>query len=1361
MLESWDPILSPSAAAFFRRYTGHRSQPSPPAPDSPLTGICPIYPDSSLAATDPVGRDCRIFRVSGFEFCPELKGSSFDALAFVPVLRGTVAQSGITASTFVKFVDEMARYVYEDLVRRSGDELDPRALQRYACLRTALGIYMFPALSATRILHEIDPLEYHKETLPAMAKRPSVLPGPRRKYPLGMVILANGEPYLVANIASILDALDDGNCLILIHVDHNSESLHHAVLDHLTERRNRTTHLDKGNIHMAETRYHGEWGRPVLVWMALNGFFELANMADVDHFINISPLHWPLRRPVDMARMLCAPSFHDKSFVDCRQEFEESAQRKALNLIPGSHNSSESMTSLAEDRVGLFFAPIPTMRSCKNHQWVILSRRAVEHLRTDSRAALILAFSNFVGISDESFFSDALYSSPNESQHILNQEKIVVHFPWEDSTHPIYLTLEHKHMLGDPERDDDPTFYFARKVNATDTRTGGGAALVEWIRTEHWDRAKWRNGTRKTAEAAGVDRPAVNNASVAAPAAPFNVTAVNNPPSAHPAPLADKGSKEEGVGVDSSRQAKAKTAPPKQPAEELHNHEKGAAVNQTQPSPAAVALLAEKAAKEGLKHENGGAVDQAPAAPAAASPGKAAKLDHKLDKGGAIDHQQPEKLSKADHKTEKDVSISSLTEQVAVEEGYESDKDVADNAAGLKMKRKRKLFRPPVPDQSVAAMSPTLNKLHGRLDDDEAPPLTSPISVTTATAFLDSPSDHRHDDHFGDHAKPYLKPSQRRHPVFRLGMVTVAATALLIFIYALTTANVDESIYVKSGAMDNKNWTANEKVRMKNPLEGLERAELEAALKERYFRARGFKYCLGYEKALFDSLAYVNKWGTTVADRNPVMREFVAMVDEKAMEVYSLLKKQHKDLDEADLKSFACYAAADGANEIANASDSRLLFTVDPETYMSQNVPHVIKTEDWKKPTRKFKIAFVIFIEGSTSANLKNLENQLALLDDGSAIFYVSVASGEASDRIYETIRGRITEGRLVPATGLQLSGEQDKKAETKDNKAQNGKADDDKAAQLPKKAEDANFTTPEEFDTEIGQSFSSRVYLSEKRYTAVDTYAGIIWRQLDAYFALLDMAEWNHVINLVPTDFPVMKAKEMTKLLEEPYNQGMSFMTHWHAVESTTWRVLRQHILYQNKRDHHHMEETGLMYPPFYSLRTCEHDRVLILNRDVVERLRQSPKVATALAYAEHYWKPDGLFFCTAILSEPDLVYKVVSHNKHIQKKNDENEPRPIRLPSDMNSIVISKADEETMWLPDPEAPPPFLFSDIDHPGMHLAGGGSSNTVSGVKIVRKREFFFVAGVNIEDSEAQKFVEAYSQQTRKQGFLKLLDQKKW
>ncbi|KAI8832906.1 hypothetical protein BC829DRAFT_437381 [Chytridium lagenaria] len=488
----------------------------------------------------------------------------------------------------------------------------------------------------------------------------------------------------------------------------------------------------------------------------------------------------------------------------------------------------------------------------------------------------------------------------------------------------------------------------------------------------------------------------------------------------------------------------------------------------------------------------------------------------------------------------------------------------------------------------------------------------------------------------------------------------------------------------------------------------------------RFFTANGFTYCPGLNGAQFDALAYVLEWNQTVAAKNPTVEEFVAFVDGKAKDTYHRMSTLHDSFVESDMKSFACYMAADGANELVDISDSRLLHTYNAQTYMFQNIPHVVPMDSpIPEPRRsQYKMAYLILAEGSAEV-LENIKHQLSMLDsDGESIVLIHVDS--RSKDLHEAIEKHIREGNMVQYPKSLPTPHNDVKAE--------------------------NTTRNHDIHTEKSRrddsKFSENVFLTTSRYPSILSHASQIWMLLNGYFALLDLAgEWTHVVNLTPYDVPVRNGKEIVKIMGKDEIKDTVFLRHWDVHLEVSARMLRQHVLYRGA-NHFHIDEAGVTFPPFYASRACEHSPFTVLPRSFITHLRTDDRSATVLAFFEHIWKPSNLYLCNVILSNPVFASRVVNHARRLVKVDSENHPRNVTLPRD--------EDLPSNWSLD------FDGGIIDYENeleVALRPGGT------VQRNVKREYLFAAQVNVRADEGKRFIRVLEGMERKDGFMKWLEQR--
>ncbi|KAJ3107254.1 hypothetical protein HDU96_007962 [Phlyctochytrium bullatum] len=433
----------------------------------------------------------RYFRVREFGFCAHLNNATFDSLVHVHPWNKTIAETGISPREFADFIDAVAKKIMLHYFKSYGF-LEIPSLHRFACYCAADGANSVAFLTDQRMLTSVDPRRYFHEFLPAHSQRPSRLPGPRRQYQLGILLMAHGGADMLPSIKAQIDELDDGASLILIHVDQQSDMLYRALAEYIRDRdaamnvawgREPGSEVP-GNVHLARMRYHAAWAHVSLVWIQLNGFWEILNLADVKHLINLSANHYPLRRGREIGRVLAQDAFRGRSFVSYWGDYWHIAGRTARPHIRRNESFNKHLTVFHPEETELMFPPYPHAKACKQHQWMILSRSAVEFLRNSSEVLMQLAYSEFTFIPDESFFCSVLLTFYPDRNLILNDNKQLIIFP-RASPHPRFLDESDSRFIGGGEgikEHENPTYFFVRKVSVTHEN---GRQLVDWIQRKH------------------------------------------------------------------------------------------------------------------------------------------------------------------------------------------------------------------------------------------------------------------------------------------------------------------------------------------------------------------------------------------------------------------------------------------------------------------------------------------------------------------------------------------------------------------------------------------------------------------------------------------------------------------------------------------------------------------------------------------------------------------------------------------------------------------------------------------------------------------------------------------------------------
>ncbi|KAJ3100817.1 Xylosyltransferase 2 [Phlyctochytrium bullatum] len=452
-------------------------------------------------ASGPLARaaaaENRFVRMEGFKFCKGLNNASFDALAHVSAWGQSLAKRNPGPAEFAAFVDGEAAKLSKSLHKYGvykKEEVD-----RFSCFSVADGANPFANVSQDRLLHRIDPVNYFESFIPSI--RPStqqVIPGPRRKYHFAYLLMVHGNKTMIENVQNMLDILDDGSAIFLIHVDLKSKELYTAVAD-LIERREAAMNAKwrpkdppvPGNVFLAQNRFDGLWGHASLVNIEVSGFWELLDLADWEFVINVSGFDFPMRYSREIYRVMSLKKNKGKQFINYWEDTSEEAFRmvrpylsRTNKVFKGTKLVTE-MTSYHPLETGLFFPPFSGWKLCQQSQWMVLTRNFVKHLRTSLEALHVLAFIQHTFVPDQSYFCYVAINTPYFAKRTDPQPRHFFHTSYNDRYHATQLDLGWmRHIRADHNR-DAPRYFFARKV---DLRSPKGREVAKWIQREHLKR---------------------------------------------------------------------------------------------------------------------------------------------------------------------------------------------------------------------------------------------------------------------------------------------------------------------------------------------------------------------------------------------------------------------------------------------------------------------------------------------------------------------------------------------------------------------------------------------------------------------------------------------------------------------------------------------------------------------------------------------------------------------------------------------------------------------------------------------------------------------------------------------------------
>lgn len=360
----------------------------------------------------------RYVKVSGFQFCSMLDASSFDALVPIRDFGGSLASTNPDLNEFINLIDGKAYDIFKGIMRKFHLAHQTEA-RRLACYTAADGQTAAANLTFSSLLNEINPKNYFKHIIPAIVpSRPASL---KKQFKLAYLLMVH-EIHGFEQLCHLLTTLDDGDAIIMIHVDARVQSNElYYKLKAWTEKR--TVSNSKSAIYLAKQRFSNIWGHISLVYTQLSGFWELLDLAKWDFVINLSNYDYPLKSNAEIHQSLIKKGA-DKNYVEYWSETSnicidlgDIAERLTRPVL----GESDYSTVYHPPELGLVSRPYSNWISWKHHQWVILTPDSIEFFRNDIRALNYLAFAEHTYIPDESYMGTGtlfIYSSITQCSRI-------------------------------------------------------------------------------------------------------------------------------------------------------------------------------------------------------------------------------------------------------------------------------------------------------------------------------------------------------------------------------------------------------------------------------------------------------------------------------------------------------------------------------------------------------------------------------------------------------------------------------------------------------------------------------------------------------------------------------------------------------------------------------------------------------------------------------------------------------------------------------------------------------------------------------------------------------------------------------
>ncbi|ORY33622.1 hypothetical protein BCR33DRAFT_771183 [Rhizoclosmatium globosum] len=415
------------------------------------------------------------FSANGFQYCSNLNNALFHRQTTLynwpnVTSETTLAELNPSQTELASFLDQRARNINNDMHSVKPGLLDIEQTRRLACYLAADGTNHMANLSNTRFYYNLNRFSYFGELLPAIIPNPL---SPDRKYKVAFFVMIHGPLSVLQNIHHLISTLNDGSAIILIHVDKRPESddLRMALA---------ATISSLEHVHLAKTSYKISWGHSSILHAQLNGFFELLDLAEWDHVINLSAYDIPLRPSKEIARILSQQKYAGHNFIDA-WDMETTGYKRLLPHVLLKTPRSREITSIHLKELGTVASPVPRWKVMKHHQWGIFTREFIEYLRTAEEVYNALAWFEHTLIPDESFLGTVLYNTPRFRNQMSPSKR---YSKWRRfAAHPEMLARD---MIiagvGVDVDGEEPKFLFVRKV---DIATDEGVEVTEWIRKEH------------------------------------------------------------------------------------------------------------------------------------------------------------------------------------------------------------------------------------------------------------------------------------------------------------------------------------------------------------------------------------------------------------------------------------------------------------------------------------------------------------------------------------------------------------------------------------------------------------------------------------------------------------------------------------------------------------------------------------------------------------------------------------------------------------------------------------------------------------------------------------------------------------
>jgi hypothetical protein len=210
-------------------------------------------------------------------------------------------------------------------------------------------------------------------------------------------------------------------------------------------------------------------------------------------------------------------------------------------------------------------------------------------------------------------------------------------------------------------------------------------------------------------------------------------------------------------------------------------------------------------------------------------------------------------------------------------------------------------------------------------------------------------------------------------------------------------------------------------------------------------------------------------------------------------------------------------------------------------------------------------------------------------------------------------------------------------------------------------------------------------VHLCSKSYDGRWGHSSLLHMQMYGFFELLDIANWEYVINLSNYDWPTMSNQQIYSYLNTAGNQGKTWVMSAPDNGQVPVRLRSPHFRLLTTNGG--LMDKGLTkfraqnVFPFRDFKAIKHHQWATLTREFVSFIRKDQLALNVLAYYEHTFVPDESYFGSIIENNTYFKSKNVNDNKRYHNFN--GGPHPIWLTIESKSHLQSQVEENMVKLP------------------------------------------------------------------------------